>query len=228
MGIGFWLIQALFVVAAIATAIQVERERHGPAREGRQLPVQPGAIFTVQEQVRLDRLRQRIRESRFGTGRLYDDLIPDPISSEVRQPEEEPPAHVRAPVPVTALVVAGLLLVGVGAAGTWWTNAGMPPAANASAIDRFVPGPLADPARYFAAVNSATTSARLESAALAMQKQAMDRWEASLFAGIALLLAVGAHGAGEQRDPSPIVIDLVGVFSLLAVVWAGLSFFELA
>jgi hypothetical protein len=229
MGLGFWLIQAAFVIAAICTAIIAHRERDAPADEPRHVPIQPGSDFTIQEQARLLRLKARIRESRVGSGRLYDDLVPTlvTIAEAERVPPDDPDDSSSSHVPRGVFLSIGLALVLLGAGGVWMTGVAMDRQAPATLVERFVPGPLAHPGEYFATVNSAAAQmVAVESVALLDDKRAMDRWEAALCAGVALVLGVSALRS-QRRGSSPLGWDLVGVFTLLALVCGGLSFFEL-
>jgi len=243
MGVGFWVIQAVFVVAAIATAIYAERERHtSPTSSSRHVPIQPGMDFTIQEQARLLRLRQRIREARAGSGRLNDDLVPDASSG--RPPVLSPSSSSSTSEPVgsssvphhgsaAAFVLAlGVLLLFASAIGIWRTTVamdGLEPQGAASFVNRYIPGPLANPGKYFAAVNSASArGVDLASAALLDQKRTMDRWEATLTVGLAVVLATIAQRSQRGADSSQIGFDLVAVCLLAALLCGGLSWFELA
>jgi hypothetical protein len=185
--------------------------------------VRPATDFTIQEQARLLRLRQRIREARAGGGRLYDDLAPE--LSQAR-------ATVISPIgalvngssggrrwPVSRLVLAASVVpAGCRHRGNWRTAAAMDaiePSGETSLVDRYVPGPLASPGKYFAAVNSASGRGVLvQSAALLDQKGAMDRWEAVLFVGVAICLA----SLTQRTDDSPSTgFDFVAVCLLVAL-----------
>ena len=75
MGTGFWIVQAVFVAAAIITAICAEWERrHDEAP--RDYPVVAWGPFTVVEEARLRQLRELVREARAGSGSLSDGLGP--------------------------------------------------------------------------------------------------------------------------------------------------------
>ena len=228
MGTGFWLIQAAFVLAAIATAIQVERERNrpDPVGGGRRVRIELGTAFTIQEHARLLSLRHRIREAKFGGGRLSDDLVPAPDGSPSSEPDGAP---VREFPIARLLLVAGLVLLLVGGVGMWQANTAMS-ASGSSWFTRFVPGPIANPARYLGAVNSSSAqSVGVDALAQLNAKQAMDRWEALASAGLALLMA-GIIARPEPSEAEPrgtLVNDLLGVFVLLTLLFGGLSFFEL-
>jgi hypothetical protein len=264
VGTGFWVIQGVFLMAAIATAIYAEVERRRDSQgllgsDDRQVPVERSNIFTIHEQARLLLLRGRVREARRGSGRLRDDLAPDsPEHFEQSVPRQAPAArtviHVthasdgrRPEAPLLRrwsaggwLLVAGLLLFAVGIGGMWHTNltldalelaqAPFSTAPRMSFAARVLPGPIANPARYFAAVNGGSASATFQAAAFLEQKQAMDRWEGAVLLGLALLIASFSHPGGTTRGgetSSSIAGDLVGFIALAALVCAGLSFFEL-
>jgi hypothetical protein len=275
VGTGFWVIQGILLMAAIATAIYAEIERRRDDRVGhgvqdRQVPVLRPSEFTINEEARLLLLRGKIREARLGRGRLRDDVAPDtldpygvppPAAGDMRQPPytgtvtQRPrslsrstarvrPVRDRSPRWTTGgwLLVVGLMLFAAGVGGMWHTNvvldaieqaqAPFTSAPHLSFIARTLPGPIANPARYFEAVNSASaTASSFQAQAILEQKQAMDRWEALLLAGLALLVISfaypgAARAIGARRGS--IAGDLVGCIGLAAVMCAALSFFELA
>jgi hypothetical protein len=106
---------------------------------------------------------------------------------------------------------------------------------ESSMVSRLVPGLLANPSKYVKAVNSSSAAtASLEQVSYLQDKQAMDRWEAVLVLGAALLLATRrspVSGAprpdGEAARDSSIANDFLPFLFLAALVCGALSFFEL-
>jgi hypothetical protein len=281
VGTGFWVIQGIFLTAAIATAIYAEVERRrddagstppsaSVRTDYRRVPVERTNAFTIHEQARLLLLRGKIREARLGRGRLRDDLVPDALeplvlpnaeAGEARLPPARRPvmrptvgdSHTpagAAPAPAprvprwstqTWILVAGVLLLVGGLGGVWQTNvainaiehsvlqsSGTP---SLSLVARLLPGPVSNPAKYLGAVNGGGgNTATLDSVALLAQKQAMDRWEAMLLTGLALLIFSLSRPKATTTDGEPetsVAGDLVGFIGLAALLFAGLSFFEL-
>jgi hypothetical protein len=134
------------------------------------VPIDLGAAFTIQEHARLLNLRQRVRQAKSGAGRLSDDLAPEVAATP--EPEGRPRRDVSL---ARLLLAAGALVVSAGGVGMLQTNAAMGP--NVSAwFARFVPDPIANPARYLGAVNSSSGQATgVDSVNQLAQKQAMNR-----------------------------------------------------
>jgi hypothetical protein len=269
VGTGFWVIQAIFLMAAVATAIYAERQRRRDEREAddRHVPVQGSTDFTIHEEALLLVLRERIREARQGRGGLRDDLAadssepysfppgraPDALAAPtVMRPARSAPrstlrrrARRGRPARSTAggwMLVAGVMCFAGGVGGMWHTNVvldsielAQTPLTSAPRMTfaaRTLPGPIANPAKYFEAVNSASASASTpEVEAILEQKQAMDRWEALMLFGLAVLVASFVHPGvltSVGRPRGSFAGDVVGFIGLAAVMCASLSFFELA
>jgi hypothetical protein len=183
---------------------------------------------------------------------LHDDLEADEstrwvVAATTRVPPEstrEPSAPPPAPPPAAkrgwtgrqvTLAIAALLVV-VGGLGVVETNAAMQATGvQPSMAPRLVPGLLANPAKYVKAVNSsASASASLDEVMYLQQKQAMDRWEAVLILGVALLLVTrrtpsptSPTAEGEPARESSVANDFLPFLFLVALVFGALSFFEL-
>jgi hypothetical protein len=142
----------------------------------------------------------------------------------------------------------GAALVIAGGVGAWQVNAAMTrlesestePISTGTVVSHLVPGVVANPGRYLAAVNSAASSISgdrdpIEVTAWLDQKEAVDRFEAVIGLGIACLLAAVA---GWPRSPSrpgyladdpagSIGSDLLPFVLVASAFLAAISFFEL-
>jgi hypothetical protein len=110
-----------------------------------------------------------------------------------------------------------------------------------SLAGRLLPGLIVNPGKYLSAVNGASASGRgapaqasLEAVALLQQKQAMDRWEAVLALGVAMVFATRRSQSvatptpdGEAARASSVANDLVPFLFVAALLFGALSFFEL-
>lgn len=107
-----------------------------------------------------------------------------------------------------------------------------------SPFQRLVPGAISNPGKYLAAVNgggSARGSAAdaFVTANRVSLKQAMDRWEALAFAGLAMVLLTRKF-SGEARPAqvgpegeTSVGMDFAAILLLLAPLFALLSFMEI-
>jgi hypothetical protein len=237
---------------AAARNVQLRPLEREPVRLGRVGPVDVGlGGFPLRERARLLLLRGSVQDARTGRGGLYDDLEADESTRWVVAASARVPTAptVAAPIPKSApppergrawtgrrvtLAIAAVLLM-VGALGVVRTNAEMQATqAGSSMAARLVPGLLANPGKYVKAVNTSTsTSASLDQVQFLQQKQAMDRWEAALVLGAALLLAtrraptLSPTPEGEAARESSVANDFLPFLFLAALLFAALSFFEL-
>jgi hypothetical protein len=246
----FWAIQAVLLTPVLFMAASAGAEAQ-PGRDRRHLPPEPPeptkaaspvalavaglSQFTAEQQARLVILRSFVQEARRGRGPLSDDVAAAP--SETPQPVSRPRGQ-------QLWLAAGALLVLVGAVGVVRTSltiddlqrqivARVEPLSPAA---KFLPGVIVHPGKYLAAINGgsgAGTSASgdlLDAVSVMEQKQAMDRWEALAGVGLSLLLFASAlrGGAADDEDEHSSVASDVAPFVLVAaVLFAGLSFFEL-
>ena len=155
MGTGFWITQFLLLVAAIATAVYSERRnRCSPDESSFVVGPTPGRAIVVHA------ARARApaaccadwSNSRRLLGvNLYDDLTPEERMGP--EPRIEWPWR-------RAMLWSALCLVLVGCVGVWQTNADMAQLDRGPLFGHLVPGVIANPGKYFAAVNSATSPCR--------------------------------------------------------------------
>lgn len=228
MGTGFWIMQLALLVAAIATAVYSERRNRCSPDEssfvGRTTPdARPS--FTPLERRRLLVLRRLVEQSQLLRVNLYDDLTP-----EVRI---EPEPRIEWPWR-QAMLWSALFLVLVGCVGVWQTNAAMAQLDRGPLFGHLVPGVIANPGKYLATVNSATSTVPLaardpfQALALLDRKQAMDRYEALLGLGLAWLVGAAARSsASSPNAPHSIAGDVVPFIIVAAALCGALSFFEL-
>ena len=238
---------------AAARSVQLrplEREA-APLRRVATVDVGLGS-FTLRERARLLLLRGSVQDAKTGRGGLHDDLEADEstrwvVAASARVPPAptlSAPASERVPPPEPqpawtarqlTLALAAVLLI-VGAVGVVRTNADLQASEVSSSLAaRLVPGLLANPGKYVKAVNSSTSaSASLDQVSYLQQKQAMDRWEAVLVLGAALLLttrrtpsSAAPTAEGEAARESSVANDLLPFLFLVALVFGALSFFEL-
>lgn len=247
MGAGFWVIQVILVVAAIAIGVSAERrnraEQNSPPVDAprRRILVESASVsrgvpqFTAREHSRLVMLRRLVEQARALKNDLYDDLQADAST--------DPDSTCRSRSWRTVAVCLGVGLVVVGSLGVWQMNAAMAglerestdPVGSGSIVSHLVPGVVANPGRYLDAVNSSVgsvTSDResLEAAVWIDQKEAVDRFEAVIGAGIACLLAAVSGWPRPSRDGQPtssIGSDLLPFVLVASVFLIAISFFEL-
>ena len=149
----------------------------------------------------------------------------------------------------TVLLALGILLLAVGLIGIVRTNADMDEVENQAQtvhtpfLTRLLPGLIANPSKFLAAVNGSSGSTGGVStggdpfAAVKMLdlRRNMDRFEALFGFG---LVSVLLYEARRQPAPDPahnpdarehtsIGRDLIPLLGLVATLWALLSFFEL-
>jgi hypothetical protein len=197
--------------------------------------------FTAEQQARLVMLRSFVQEARSGRGALSDDLSAAPDMPM----RTERPGHGWRPrlSNVQWMLAGGVLVLGLGVVGVVRTSMAMDDLQRGSVSGqepltpaaRFLPGVILDPARYLSAVNAAGGAGgsgrvdELYAVSQMQEKQAMDRWEALVGIGLSLLLfanAMRAAEANEDEDTS-IAFDFAPFLLVAAVLFAGLSFFEL-
>ena len=103
-----------------------------------------------------------------------------------------------------------------------------------SPFQRLVPGAISNPSKVFSAINGSGGSGRGAADAFIAAdrvslKQAMDRWEALAFAGLALVVFTRKYVAAGQADAETSVgMDFAAILLLLAPLFALLSFMEIA
>jgi hypothetical protein len=145
------------------------------------------------------------------------------------------------------MLVVGALLALAGVVGVVRTNALMDgvehsqqtlgAGVHASLLGRLVPGVIANPGKYLSAVNSGGSSIAagadpLEAVAMQSLKQAMDRYEALVGLGIALLIWGSARPVLRQQSStgaveSSVASDAAPFIVVVALLCASMSFFEL-
>ena len=225
MGVGFWVLQAILVAAAVATGIAAERrnraDQNAPPVDAprRRVPVESASVargtsqFTAREQSRLASLRRLVEQARALKTDLYDDLQADTATErEATSGTTTRSGHPRSWRAFTVCIGMGLVIIG--GIGTWQANAAMTrlereaqaPIGNGSVAGHLLPGVIANPGRYLDAVNSAATSVAanrdpIEVIAWLDQKQALDRFEAVIGLGAACLLATVA-GWPRRAEPT--------------------------
>jgi hypothetical protein len=101
-----------------------------------------------------------------------------------------------------------------------------------SAFQRLVPGAISNPGKYVSAVNGGGGGRGSADAFIAADrvslKQAMDRWEALAFAGLALVLLTRKFVATAQPgEQTSVGMDFAAILLLLAPLFALLSFMEI-
>jgi hypothetical protein len=193
--------------------------------------------FTAEQQARLVLLRSFVQEARSGRGSLSDDLAAAPEVPVRRRASWRPRLGNRE-----LMFIGGIVLMGVGLVGVVRTSMAMDDLQRTSvsaqepltAAERLLPGVILNPAKYLSAVNasSGASSARVDQlyAVNQMQeKQAMDRWEALVGIGLSLLLFVNAMraAAANEDEETSVAFDFAPFLLVAAVLFAGLSFFEL-
>jgi hypothetical protein len=256
VGTGFWITQVVLVVAAVATGIWVERcnrlEKNVPPPNAPKLRIsieEAGAHvgaqqFTAAEQSRLTVLRRLVEQARALQTDLVDDLQADMSSS--NDPRETAPGQLRGwRKPAISI---GLVLVVIGCAGVWQAISAMTRIEqNATGVvmtgsltGHLLPGVVANPGKYLAAVNSSSGGVSggrdpIQVLAWLDEKEAVDRFEAVIGVGIACLLAALA-GWPTSAPPtetladvprSSLGSDLVPFLLCASVFFAAMSFFEL-
>ena len=107
-----------------------------------------------------------------------------------------------------------------------------------SPFQRLVPGAISNPGKYFAAVNGGSSGRGSQADAFVSTsrvslKQAMDRWEALAFAGLAMVLLTRKF-TGEARPSqtgpdgeTSVGMDFAAILLLLAPLFALLSLMEI-
>jgi hypothetical protein len=255
--ITFWVIQALllmpvlFMAASVGMEDRPTRSRRtlsgsapadAPPPENLRQPVAaaPGMLaaavtslsqFSAEQQARLVILRSFVQEARTGHGALSDDLVAEP--NDVRRATRWPRVSLSSQ---QVMFVGGVLLVGVGLVGVVRTSMAMDDLQRSSVSQtqpltpaaRLLPGVIVNPAKYLSAVNASATPTRgdlLYAVSELELKQAMDRWEALLALGVSLLLFANAMRATDEE--TTVAFDLAPFVLVAAVLFAGLSFFEL-
>jgi hypothetical protein len=209
--------------------------------------------FTLRERARLLLLRSDVQDAKVGRGSLHDDLTPDestrwvvaastrvtPTTRAVRPSAPQPappPGPKRAWTGRQITTALAVLLLVVGAVGVVQSHVAMQASgADTSMVSRLVPGLLANPGKYAKAVNTSTSaSASLDQVAYLRAKEGMDRWEAVVILGAALLLATRRtplpstpSPEGEPARQSSVANDFLPFLFVAALLWAALSFFEL-
>jgi hypothetical protein len=240
VGTGFWITQLVLLVAAIGIGISAERQnrrKQDLEEEGAPVVTVPletaVASFTIVEQQRLMLLRRSVEQSRARKADLYDDLAADmpvrrglsvaepALTPALSQGEREARDRDTRWLPV--IVWVGVILVAVGGVGMFRTELEMrrldrESFVSSSVLAHLLPGVIADPGRYLAAVNSGPAGAvsggrdPLQALAAYDAKQSMDRFEALVGLGLALML---------------ITTDALPLLLLSSAAFASLSFFEL-
>ncbi|MBV9168948.1 MAG: hypothetical protein JOZ81_02540 [Chloroflexi bacterium] len=260
MGAAFWITQLVLMVTAIAIAVSVERrnraERNNPPPDApyHRIPVESARVrrrssgstsFTAAEQSRLAMLRRVVEQARALKTDLYDDLQPDRSQDDIAAPFSF--THVRSWT--TLAVGAGALLVIMGVVGVWQANAAitrleqMPTGTlvPGSLSSHLLPGAVANPGKYLAAVNSSsnTTGNRdpIQVMTWLQQKETVDRFEALIGLGVAFILIAiagwprpAARTPGFVEDDEPrgsIGSDLLPFVLVVSVFLVAMSFFEL-
>jgi hypothetical protein len=101
-------------------------------------------------------------------------------------------------------------------------------------FQRLVPGAISNPGKVLSAVNGSGSSGRgagadaFVAADRVSLKQAMDRWEALAFAGLALVLLTRKVVAARQSsEETSVGMDFAAILLLLAPLFALLSFMEI-
>jgi hypothetical protein len=170
------------------------------------------------------------------------DLAPTQAATAPRQPWTRSPS---------SLVIAlGVVLLVIGLVGIVRTYVAMGDVQQAALTDfggqvsgdspfqRLVPGVISNPGKFFAAVNGGSSSRGSQadafvSASRVSLKQAMDRWEALAFAGLATILLTrkftgeaGPTQTGPDGQTS-VGMDFAAILLLLAPLFALLSFMEI-
>jgi hypothetical protein len=247
VGTGFWITQVILVVAAIATGIYVERsnraEKNAPPANAPKYRVsveeteaRVGAHqFTAAEQSRLSVWRRLVEQARELRTDLVDDLQAD--MSNVDEPQQA----LRWKKPAA---VIGLVLAVIGSVGAWQATAAMTQieqhatgaVMTGSLTSHLLPGVVANPGKYLAAVNSSSGGVSggrdpIQVLAWLDEKEAVDRFEAVIGVGIACLLAAlagwpGSDGSIDNRRGS-IGSDILPFILCASVFLAAMSFFEL-
>ena len=199
--------------------------------------------FTAEQQARLVLLRSFVQEARSGRGALSDDLAAAPEVSGRPERRQARGSGWRPRLGNQQLMlIGGVLLVGVGIVGVVRTNSAMDELQRTSVsaqepltpAERFLPGVILNPAKYLSAVNasSSASSAKVDqfyAVSQMQEKQAMDRWEALVGIGLSLLLLVNAMraAAANEDEETSVAFDFAPFLLVAAVLFAGLSFFEL-
>lgn len=259
MGIGFWVTQVILLVAAIATGISAERrnraERDRPPTNLPiyHIPLAPtgvpvgGSQFTADEQSRLVVLRRLVQQARALKTNLLDDLQPDATAVDDRSGRTP---NRQAGAWRTPALWLGLFLILIGGAGVWQANSVMVrleqeatgSVTTRSLASHLLPGVIANPGKYLAAVNSSSSAVSggrdpIQVLAWLDQKEAVDRFEAVIGVGTACVLAAtagwpgatrrGNLGSAEDESPSSLGSDVLPFVLCASVFLAAMSFFEL-
>jgi hypothetical protein len=256
VGTGFWVTQVILVVAAIATGVYVERcnraEKNVPPADAPKFRVSVeeaearvgGQQFTAAEQSRLAVLRRLVEQARELRGELVDDLQPD--MSDVEQSHRIGADQLRGWRKPAASI--GVVLIVLGCVGVWQATAAMTQIEReatgampmGSLASHLLPGVIANPGKYLAAVNSSSGGVSggrdpIQVLAWLDEKEAVDRFEAVIGVGLACLLAAlagwpGASPGVESSDDGPsssIGSDLLPFMLCASAFLAAMSFFEL-
>lgn len=199
--------------------------------------------FTAEQQAHLVLLRSFVQEARSGRGALSDDLAAAPAEVPARAMESAPQRHKRAGWRPRLnnqqlMLVGGVLCMVLGVVGVVRTSLAMDDLQRSSVSPtdaltpaaKFLPGVIVNPAKYLSAVNGGSGSGNsrvdlLYAVSQMDQKQAMDRWEALVGIGLSLLLFANAMRGSEEE--SSMAFDVAPFVLVAAVLFAGLSFFEL-
>jgi hypothetical protein len=248
--ITFWVIQAvlltpvLFMAASAGLEERPSRPRSA-TREDEPLGVgktaaRPVAVavaglsqFTIEQQARLVILRTFVQH-----GALSDDMVADAeASAPAQQPAAAPMAKRSPRLDRRQLLIAGAIgLMIVGLVGVVRTSTAMDDLQRTSLtplspVAQFVPGVIANPAKYLAAVNSGGRGNTIEAVNLMHEKEAMDRWEALIGIGLSMLLFTSASrresSSSSDEDASMVAADVAPFILVAAMLFAALSFFEL-
>jgi hypothetical protein len=256
VGTGFWVTQVILVVAAVATGIWVERcnrlERNVPPANAPKLRVsveEAGARvgaqpFTAAEQSRLALLRRLVEQARELRTDLLDDLQAD--MSSIDESERTSSGQLRGWKKPAAVI--GIVLAVIGSIGVWQATAAMTriereatgTVTSGSLTSHLLPGVVANPGKYLAAVNSSSGGVSggrdpIQVLAWLDEKEAVDRFEAVIGVGIACLLAAVAgwpgsaspDGSLDGESRSSFGSDVLPFILCASVFLAAMSFFEL-
>jgi hypothetical protein len=196
--------------------------------------------FTSEQQARLVLLRSFVQEARSGRGALSDDLaagLEVPARKAQRSGARWRPRLGNQQL----MLIGGVVLIGVGLVGVARTSMAMDGLQRTSVLgqepltlaERLLPGVILNPARYLSAVNASSSAGgarvdQLYAVSQMQEKQAMDRWEALAGIGLSLLLFVNAMPAAANEDEeTSVAFDFAPFLLVAALLFAGLSFFEL-
>jgi hypothetical protein len=257
VGTGFWITQVILVVAAIVTGIYVERSNRAeknipPANAPKyrvsveETEARVGAHqFTAAEQSRLSVWRRLVEQARELRTDLVDDLQAD-MSSADEPPETSAQGQLLGWRKPAAMI--GMVLVVIGSAGAWQAITAMTQieqhatgaVMSGSLTSHLLPGVVANPGKYLAAVNSSSGGVSggrdpIQMLAWLDEKEAVDRFEAVIGVGLACLLA-GLAGWPSFAPPAEALTsaprgsigsDILPFILCASVFLAAMSFFEL-